>query len=208
MSKRAAIYVRYSSKKQSRDSLEHQTWQCTEYAKKNDMEVVHVYSDAEQSGKSTRGRDAFRQMINDSTGRDRPYDVVIIFHVDRLARRVADATHAHDQLCHAGVELHTSSHGKLNGIVLAVLAALAQAQSEATAMHTQKSLAGHTRKGRSGGGLGYLLSQLVRCAHCGGNYTVIGDQRYGCATRKMKGLCDNSRTISRRVLDGRTRSLR
>ena len=42
---------------------------------------------------------------------------------------------------------------------------------------------------------------------CGGGYTVIGKDRYGCATRRQKGTCDNPRTITRqqietRVLDG------
>ena len=53
----------------------------------------------------------------------------------------------------------------------------------------------------------FLLSGLMRCGCCGGGYTIIGKDRYGCAARKQKGTCDNSRTISRpeiesRVLEG------
>jgi acyl-CoA dehydrogenase len=53
----------------------------------------------------------------------------------------------------------------------------------------------------------FLLSGLMRCGSCGGGYTIIGKDRYGCATRRQKGTCDNLRTITRqeieaRVLDG------
>ena len=53
----------------------------------------------------------------------------------------------------------------------------------------------------------FLLSGLMRCGCCGGGYTITGKDRYGCATRRQKGTCDNSQTITRqeiesRVLDG------
>ena len=53
----------------------------------------------------------------------------------------------------------------------------------------------------------FLLSGLLTCGVCGGGYTVIGRDRYGCATRRGKGVCSNGHTITRqrietRVLDG------
>jgi len=53
----------------------------------------------------------------------------------------------------------------------------------------------------------FLLSGLLTCGICGGGYTIVGKDRYGCATRRIKGTCDNERTIKRqeieaRVLDG------
>ena len=52
-----------------------------------------------------------------------------------------------------------------------------------------------------------LLSGLLKCAECGGNYTTTAPGRYGCATRRAKGTCSNTRTIRRgeieaRVLEG------
>ena len=43
--------------------------------------------------------------------------------------------------------------------------------------------------------------------HNTNGYTITGKDRYGCATRRQKGTCDNSQTITRqeiesRVLDG------
>lgn len=51
----------------------------------------------------------------------------------------------------------------------------------------------------------YLLNGLIRCGCCGGGYTINGKDRYGCYTRKSKGLnqCPNSRTISRDKLETR-----
>lgn len=49
----------------------------------------------------------------------------------------------------------------------------------------------------------FLLSGLVTCGCCGGGYTVIGKDRYGCAARRQKGTCDNARTITRQQIGGR-----
>ncbi len=362
MMKRTALYLRYSTKKQNRASLEDQKRICLEYCAKNGMEVVQVYADAERSGKSVKGRDEFVRMLHDAKQPDHPYDAVVIFHVDRLARRTADATDAFDRLDHAGVELHCTVHGKMNSMLLTFLAMIAQQQSAATAVHTRKAQEGSVLKGKSSGGFAYgyavsdekiengkivpgyltivpeeaatvvrifeeiargdspelsarrlnaegvsgprgrlwsnttirgqakrgngilnnrlyigekawgrcsyktspdgnrdarpvpesewlivpapelrivpqelwdrvkarqqtiaarqtaaadkggnpisvarrnmyLLTGLVRCCECGGNYTIIGKDRYGCATRKMKGTCSNTKTIGRQALD-------
>jgi hypothetical protein len=49
----------------------------------------------------------------------------------------------------------------------------------------------------------FPLPGLLRCCDCGGSYTIIGKDRYGCATRRMKGMCDNSRTIKRQTIEER-----
>ena len=35
----------------------------------------------------------------------------------------------------------------------------------------------------------FLLSELLVCGECGGRYTVVGRDRYSCATRRAKGTC-------------------
>ena len=49
----------------------------------------------------------------------------------------------------------------------------------------------------------FLLSGLLRCGCCGGGYTIVAQDRYGCATRRGKGTCDNSRTIGRQRIEVR-----
>ena len=362
---RVALYLRYSSKKQKKESLADQERAGRDYTGRMIKGgVVHIYADAERTGKTVRGRDQYQQMLIDATSRAHPYDAIVIFHVDRLARRMADAADAYDRLHHAGVELHSVCHGKLDPMVLGILAAMAQAQSAATSVHTHKALDGHVRDGKNAGGIAYgyrvstshftndgkveaghleidpeqasivvrayeefangdspekivrrlnaagiagprgewlnttlrgnakretgllrnrlyigervwdrceyrmspdgnrdarpnpkeewlvvpapelriirqelwdrvqarfaeiaakrsaaadkgdnilgaahrnvfLLSGLLRCCDCGGSYTIVGKDRYGCATRRMKGMCDNSRTIKRQTIEER-----
>ncbi|HEY6432147.1 MAG TPA: recombinase family protein [Acetobacteraceae bacterium] len=49
----------------------------------------------------------------------------------------------------------------------------------------------------------FLLSGLLVCGCCGGGYTIIGKDRYGCATRRGKGTCDNGRAITRQRIEAR-----
>ena len=49
----------------------------------------------------------------------------------------------------------------------------------------------------------FLLSGLLRCSCCGGGFTVVARDRYGCATHRSKGTCSNSATVSRLEIEGR-----
>ena len=49
----------------------------------------------------------------------------------------------------------------------------------------------------------FLLSGVLVCGCCGGGYTIVGKDRYGCATRRAKGTCDNAATITRQRLEAR-----
>lgn len=43
----------------------------------------------------------------------------------------------------------------------------------------------------------------MTCGECGGGYTIIGKDRYGCATRRPKGTCQNGVSISRQSIETR-----
>ena len=49
----------------------------------------------------------------------------------------------------------------------------------------------------------FLLSRLLVCGSCGGGYTIMGKDRYGCAARRDMGTCGNDRTIGRLAIEGR-----
>ena len=49
----------------------------------------------------------------------------------------------------------------------------------------------------------FLLSGLLVCGCCGGGYTIMAKDRYGCAGRRSKGMCSNDRTISREEIEAR-----
>ena len=49
----------------------------------------------------------------------------------------------------------------------------------------------------------FLLSGLLICGCCGGNFTIMAKDRYGCGTHRNKGTCDNTRTILRQWVEHR-----
>lgn len=88
--RRVAIYVRASRLFANRPGLtiEQQEADCREYAARNDWAVAEVYQDLSKSAyKDQLGkRPAFQQMIADA--RDGKFDVVLVYKLDRFARRV------------------------------------------------------------------------------------------------------------------------
>ncbi len=49
----------------------------------------------------------------------------------------------------------------------------------------------------------YLLSGLLRCGCCGGDFTIVTKNRFACSTRKRKGTCDNALSINRQEIEAR-----
>lgn len=51
----------------------------------------------------------------------------------------------------------------------------------------------------------YLLSGLMRCEECGGNFVIAGQGRYGCASYRTRGrtACSNKITVSRHIVEDR-----
>lgn len=51
----------------------------------------------------------------------------------------------------------------------------------------------------------FLLARFLTCGCCGGGYTVVGKDRYGCFTHRSKGtsVCGNGKTVSRFKLEER-----
>jgi site-specific DNA recombinase len=49
----------------------------------------------------------------------------------------------------------------------------------------------------------FLLSGLLKCGDCGGGFTIVGQDRYGCATHRNKGTCANSASIRRQEIEAR-----
>ena len=71
----AVIYARYSSDRQTEQSIEGQLRECYAFAKANDIAVIDTYIDRAISGK-TDNRPAFQKMIEDSAKRQ--FQAVIV----------------------------------------------------------------------------------------------------------------------------------
>jgi site-specific DNA recombinase len=49
----------------------------------------------------------------------------------------------------------------------------------------------------------FLLSGLLKCGCCAGGFTIVAQDRYGCATHRSKGTCSNNATVSRQEIEAR-----
>ena len=98
----AVIYARYSSDKQTEQSIEGQIRECTEYAEKNGIAVIGSYVDRAISGR-TDDRPEFQRMLADA--RRHAFEAVIVWKVDRFGRSREDIAKNKAVLRRAGVQL-------------------------------------------------------------------------------------------------------
>ena len=85
--KKAVIYARFSSARQTEQSIEGQLRVCRKYADENNFVVVNEYIDRAKSAR-TDLRPAFQQMLYDSYNDN--FDIVIVYALDRFARDDGD----------------------------------------------------------------------------------------------------------------------
>ena len=102
MHKRAAIYVRVSTDKQT---VENQLRELRQIAERRGWEVVKEYDDAGISGSKGRNdRPGLDEMLKDA--QRRRFDVVMAWAIDRLGRSLIDLLGTIQQLESCGVDLY------------------------------------------------------------------------------------------------------
>lgn len=82
--KQCVIYARYSSERQTEQSIEGQLRVCYEFAKNNDLIVVHEYIDRAMTGTNDL-RKEFQQMLSDSE-KTKEWDICLVYALDRFGR--------------------------------------------------------------------------------------------------------------------------
>ena len=89
--KKAVIYARYSSERQTEQSIEGQLTVCGKFASDNGFVILNEYIDRATTG-TNDNRPAFQQMIKDSANKGWQY--VIVYKGDRFSRnRIESAIH-------------------------------------------------------------------------------------------------------------------
>ena len=94
---KAVIYARYSSTNQREESIEGQIRECTDFAKRQDINI-----DRALTGK-TDARPQFQKMISDSG--KQLFDIVIVYTLDRFARNRYDSATYKAKLKKNGVKV-------------------------------------------------------------------------------------------------------
>lgn len=81
--KTAVIYARYSSDRQTEQSIEGQLHVCNDYAERNNLVIVGTYIDRAMTG-TNDNRDDFQRMLKDSD--KKAWDYVLVYKLDRFSR--------------------------------------------------------------------------------------------------------------------------
>lgn len=140
----AVIYARFSSDKQTEDSIEAQVRACREYAAAHGMNVADIYADEAISGKGskTAQRRQYQRLLRDC-GKGL-FSVILIHKYDRIARNLGEHVNLEARLKEKGVQLIATSQdfGSTNEakIMRALMWSLSEYYIDNLAQETKKGL--------------------------------------------------------------------
>ena len=156
MKKRAVIYARFSSHSQTEQSIEGQLRECYEFARRNKYIVLEEYIDRAISG-TTDKRPDFLRMIED--GKNKSFDYVIVYQLDRFARNRYDSAHYKNILHKNGIKVLSAkeniSDEPSGSLMESVLEGMAEYYSRELAQKVKRGIRESLIKGNYIGG--YIL---------------------------------------------------
>ena len=138
------IYTRVSTAAQIEGySLDAQKESLKAYAAYRELEIVGNYCDAGKSGKNTKGRPAFRQMMTDIKSQKDDIAFVLVFKLSRFGRNAADVLNSLQYIQDYGVNLICVEDGidssKDSGkLTITVLSAVAEIERENILVQTME----------------------------------------------------------------------
>lgn len=194
--RRCVLYARLSITKEESVSISRQLQSCRQYAEARGWEIVGEFVDDGVSATSNRPeeRRGWRSLL---AARD--FEAVIIWKVDRLARRVLDFLHADETLQKRGAGLvavddpidMTSPQGRAFAVMLAVFGEM---EAEAIRARVRAARAQILKDGRwPGGGIPYGY-QSVPNPDGPGRVLAKDDERIGWLAKALSGCTVNAIT--------------
>ena len=151
--KNAVIYARYSSERQTEQSIEGQLRVCYDFALKHDYNIIDSYIDRAMSGRNDH-REAFQKMIKDSAQKN--FEAIIVYKLDRFSRNRYDSAHNKNILKKYGVKVISATEGisdNPEGILLeSLLEGLAEYYSAELSQKVRRGLKESVLKGQFTGG--------------------------------------------------------
>lgn len=149
----AAVYGRFSTDLQNEKSADDQITLCRVYAANNGFKVVAAYADKAKSGASMLDRDELLDMLADAKAGK--FKAIIVEHLDRLSRDMADLATIKKQMDFVGVSLIEVHGGEANSLTVGFRALIAQQFREDNVLKVRRGMQGVIRDGRSAGGKAY-----------------------------------------------------
>ena len=161
------IYARYSpGPQQTEASIEGQVRECKEYADRNGIRIINVYSDSKQTGRNDK-RAGFQQMLRDC--KHGGVSVVLVWKLDRFGRNRAEIAQNRALLKLSGVKVISAMEHipeTPEGIILeSVLEGMAEYYSANLAENVKRGLKENALQCKSNGAgqsLGYIVGDDKR----------------------------------------------
>lgn len=185
------LYMRYSSDRQTEQSIEGQRRICLEFCKQNGYNVVEQYIDRATSAfKDTDKRTNFQRMIKDSE--KQLWEAVIVYKLDRFARNRYDSATYKARLKKNGVRVISATENiseNPEGVILeAVLEGMAEFYSKELSQKITRGMRESAHKCNSTGGhipLGYRVE----------NKKLVIDETKAPIVREAFSLYANGATV-------------
>ena len=159
--KKAVIYARYSSDRQTEQSIEGQLRVCHEFAEKNELTIIEEYIDRAMTGTNDK-RPAFQKMIADSI--HHKFDYIVVYKLDRFARNRFDSAVYKAKLKQNGIRVLSAMEGITDtpeGIIMeGVIEAMNEYYSVELSQKIKRGMRENVIKGKTTGGniaLGYRI---------------------------------------------------
>jgi len=151
--KTAVIYARYSSERQTEQSIEGQLRVCNDYAARNDIVVVDTYIDRAMTGTNDKRAD-FQRMLKDSA--KRAWDYVLVYKIDRFGRNKYELAMNKHTLKNNGIRLISAMENipeTPEGIILeSLLEGMAEYYSAELSQKVKRGMNETRQKGNFTGG--------------------------------------------------------
>lgn len=143
---RVAIYARFSSDLQRDASIDDQIRSCRDYAARQELEIIEIYSDRAVSGASLM-RSGIQKLLRDAqAGR---FDMVISEALDRLSRNQADIAGLYQQLQFRQIQIETVSEGAISELHIGLTGTMNALFLKELGKKTHRGLKGRALAGKS-----------------------------------------------------------
>lgn len=157
------LYMRYSSDRQTEQSIEGQLRELISYCKQHHYRIAAIYVDrAVSAHASMEKRPSFQQMLSDSARA--PWKTVLVYKLDRFARNREDAAIARMRLRKNGCNVESAKEGiskNPEGVILeSILEGMAEYYSLELSQKITRGMRESAMKGQAVGGsipLGYKI---------------------------------------------------
>jgi site-specific DNA recombinase len=150
---KAVIYARFSSENQRDESIDAQIRAIQEYAKRNNIEIIEIYTDRARSATSDKRPD-FQRMVKDSEKEN--FDMVIVHKLDRFSRDKYDSVYYKKRHLKNGVKVVSVTEQLDDSPESVILESVLEGMAD----YYSKNLAREAMKG--------MKETAYKCQHTGG----------------------------------------